>query len=186
MLITEQYSKGAIQRHLKQGGIIAYSTESCFGLGCDPSNIHALARLIRMKGRSPNMGLILIASQYQQLKPFIGKLNPAEINTAREKWPGPHSWIMPASQKCPGLLTGGRSTIACRVTAHLPAARLCDLIGQAIVSTSANFSGRPALKTAQQVSRCFGRRVMVIHGRIGTRKTPSRIQDIKTGTVIRA
>jgi L-threonylcarbamoyladenylate synthase len=175
----------SLRAHLKRGGLIAYPTESCYGLGCDPRNPRALKRLIRLKGRGATKGLLLIADHFKRLQPFVTPLPAVERARMQKSWPGPVTWVVPASSACPPLLTGGRPTIAVRVTAHPGAARLCRSLGMALVSTSANKSGRRPAKTAAECRRIFGARVRVIAGRIGTRKRPSTLIDLATGTLLR-
>ncbi|MEQ1592814.1 MAG: L-threonylcarbamoyladenylate synthase [Thiobacillaceae bacterium] len=170
---------------LRRGGIVAYPTESCYGLGCDPRNAHALKHLIRLKGRDAAKGLLLIADRLNRLQPFMRPLNAIDLVRVRRTWPGPVTWIVPASATCPAPLTGGRATIAVRVTAHPDAARLCRTLGTALVSTSANKSGKKPAQTAAECRRIFGARVRVIDGRIGTRKRPSTLIDLATGTILR-
>ena len=170
---------------LRRGGIIAYPTESCYGLGCDPRNPRALQRLIRLKGRSTAKGMLLIADHFKRLKPFVRPLHAADLARMQHSWPGPVTWVVPASNACPPLLTGGRPTIAVRVTAHPVAARLCRSLGMALVSTSANKSGKKPAKTAAECRRIFGAQVRVIAGRIGQRRRPSTLIDLATGTLLR-
>jgi L-threonylcarbamoyladenylate synthase len=170
---------------LRRGGIIAYPTESCYGLGCDPRNSRALKRLIRLKGRDAVKGLLLISDRLNRLQAFMRPLNAINLAQVRRTWPGPVTWIVPASAACPAMLTGGRATIAVRVTAHPDAARLCRTLGTALVSTSANKSGKKPAQTAAECRRIFGARVRVIDGRIGTRKRPSTLIDLATGTILR-
>jgi len=174
-----------LRAYLRGGGLIAYPTESCYGLGCDPRHPRALKRLIRLKGRGAAKGLLLIADHYKRLQPFVHALSPADRARMQQSWPGPVSWVVPASAACPPLLTGGRPTIAVRVTAHAEAARLCRRLGMALVSTSAHKSGKKPAKTAAECRRIFGAQVRVIDGRIGTRKRPSTLIDLATGTVLR-
>jgi L-threonylcarbamoyladenylate synthase len=175
----------ALRGYLRRGGVIAYPTESCYGLGCDPRNVRALRRLIALKGRSAAKGMLLIADRFRRLAPFVGALGRADLARMQRSWPGPVTWVVPASARCPSLLTGGRPTLAVRVTAHRGAAGLCRRLGMALVSTSANKSGRKPAKTAAECRRIFGARVRVIGGRIGTRKRPSTLIDLATGTILR-
>jgi len=174
-----------LQHFLRRGGVIAYPTESCFGLGCDPRNPRAVQRLLRIKGRPERKGLILIASKLSQLKSYLKPLSSAQTAQLHSKWPGPHTWLVPASHNCPFWLTGRHSTLAVRVTAHPPAARLCREAGMALVSTSANRSGQKSAKTARECARLFGKQVRVIPGRIGKQRKPSTIQDLATGKILR-
>lgn len=176
---------GALRAHVRRGGLIAYPTESCYGLGCDPRNSRALKRLIRLKGRSAAKGLLLIADRYRRLKPFVRPLHAADLARMKRSWPGPVTWAVPASAACLPQLVGGHATIAVRVTAHADAARLCRSLGMALVSTSANKSGRKPAKTAAECRRIFGAQVRVIGGRIGRRRRPSTLIDLATGTILR-
>ena len=177
--------KRAIRAHLARGGLVAYPTASCYGLGCDPLNYRAIRRLLRLKGRTRSKGLIVIGSRQKQLAPYVARLPAATWEKAAATWPGPHTWLMPASRKTPAWLRGAHDSIAVRVDAHPDAARLCHALGYALVSTSANRSGRQSLKTYRQVARAFGRRVLVRPGRIGGARAPSTIHDVRTGRRLR-
>lgn len=174
-----------LRAHLVRGGLVAYPTESCYGLGCDPRQPHALRRLIAAKGRSAAKGLLLIAASWAQLQPYVARLPAGQLARMKRSWPGPVTWVVPASRRCPALLTGGRPTVAVRVTAHPDAARLCRTLGMALVSTSANKRGRPAAQTAAECRRIFGTRVRTLDGRIGTRRRPSTLIDLATGKILR-
>ncbi len=174
-----------IRKHLQRGGVIAYPTESCYGLGCDPMNPHAVRRVLKLKKRSPSKGLILIAAHQRQLRPYLAALAPALATRMRSRWPGPHTWLVPASARCPQALSGAHDTVAVRVTAHRGAADLCKAADMALVSTSANLSGGKPAKTAEECRRLFGKRVLVIPGPIGSRRRPSTIQDLVTGKILR-
>jgi len=175
----------ALRAHLRRGGLIAYPTESCYGLGCDPRNPRALKRLIKLKGRDAAKGLLLIADHPKRLRAFMRPLSAADRARIQRSWPGPVSWVVPASAACSPLLTGGRTTLAIRVTAHPDAARLCRTLGMALVSTSANKTGKKPAQTAAQCRRMFGARVRVIAGRIGQRRRPSTLIDLATGKILR-
>lgn len=171
----------ALRHHLAQGGVIAYPTESCYGLGCDPRNARAVAAILRLKGRPKARGLILIGSEPAQFTRYL-----AEPPSAwPQYWPGPTTLLLPAAPDCPKWLTGRHAKLAVRVTAHPEAARLCDALGMALVSTSANRSGEVMLKTAAACRREFGDAVRVLDGRIGQRRRPSTIIDPSSGGVLR-
>lgn len=174
-----------IRSHLRRGGVLAYPTESCYGLGCDPRKRQAVKRVLALKQRSQSKGLILIAANVQQLRPYLAKLTPELDTRMRARWPGPHTWLVPASRHCPPWLRGDHPTLAVRVTAHRGAAELCRLAGMALVSTSANLSGGKPARTRAECLRLFGRRALVLPGRIGTRRRPSTIQDLVSGKIIR-
>ncbi|MCB5185348.1 Sua5/YciO/YrdC/YwlC family protein [Methylobacillus gramineus] len=175
----------ALQHFLRSGGVIAYPTESCFGLGCDPSNRLAVQRLLRIKGRPQRKGLIVIASRFPQLKPYIAPPSAAQQQQLFSRWPGPHTWLVPTADNCPAWLKGRHTSLAVRVTAHKYAAQLCRSTRMALVSTSANHNGRVPAKTTRDCYRLFGHSVKVLPGRTGGASKPSTIQDLLTGKILR-
>ena len=104
----------------EQGEVIGYPTEAVFGLGCDPDIADAVNNVLAIKTRPQDKGLILIAATFEQLLPYIdiSELEPEIINKVHATWPGPYTWIMPKAKTTPDYLTGGRNTIAVRVSAH--------------------------------------------------------------------
>ena len=179
----------AFQRRLRarfrQGGLIAYPTESCFGLGCDPRNYRAVRQLLRLKRRPQAKGLILVADAFQHLARYLAPLDGAAQRLTAATWPGPHTWLIPASRKTLPWLRGQHRSIAVRVTAHPVAAALSHVLNSALVSTSANLAGQKPLKTQAACVRAFGNKVLVVPGKIGARKNPSTIQDLVSGKILR-
>jgi len=173
-------------RHLKAGGIIAYPTEAVMGLGCSPANKKAVARLLALKQRPWQKGLILVAADYAQLEPFLEPLTPSIEKRIFAVWPGPVTWLLPAKPTVPYWLRGQSSKLAVRVTAHPQTVALCQHWGGALVSTSANISGQPAPKTTLKVRRTFGQSIdYILPGAVGGRQNPSEIRDAFTNTVLR-
>lgn len=174
-------------RIIHTGGIVAYPTEAIFGLGCDPLNLETVWRLIGLKQRSIDKGLVLIASDINQLLPFIKTLDRKTKDKVMATWPGPVTWLLPAHPLVSPLLRGAHDTIAVRITAHPVAARLCHTLGQALVSTSANIAERRPAKNTFEVRRNFGDTIdYLLPGRTGERQQPSEIRDALTDKVIRA
>jgi L-threonylcarbamoyladenylate synthase len=168
---------------LRRGGVIAYATESCFGLGCDPRNRRAALRLIRLKQRAANKGLILIAADPQQLAPYVAHFPRKALAT----WPGPHTWLLQPTAAVPPWVRGRHPRIAVRVTRHAQAAALCHAAAMALVSTSANRAGERPARSYTEVLRRFGAALdYVLPGRIGDLKAPTPITDAITGQVVRA
>lgn len=171
---------------LREGGIAAWPTEGVYGLGCDPANQAALSRLAVLKGRAAAKGFILIADGIARLEPLLAPLAPELRARLLATWPGPVTWVCPAHSGLPPLVTGGRETVAVRVTAHPLAATLCRLSGTALVSTSANRSGEPPLMTAGEVAACFGDEIdIILEGETGGLGGPTEIRDVLTGAVLR-
>ena len=172
---------------LAGGGVIAYPTEAVWGLGCEPLNRHACGRVLAMKRRARRKGFILIASEVAQVEPFLAAIAPAQLKPALASWPGPHTWLLPVASWVPRYLTGSRSTIAVRVTAHPAARALCQAWGGPLVSTSANASGREPARTALQVQRQFGAQLdYLLPGALGGLTRPTPIRDLASGKVLRA
>jgi len=184
-LLRHSVSARRIAAYLRRGGLIAYPTESCYGLGCDPDNRSAVLRLLRLKQRPQHKGLILIASHYRQIARYLQPLNVAQQRQLQEAGVQAITYLMPAHHSAPRWLRGAHDTLAVRLTAHLQAAQLCRSANSALVSTSANRSGQRPTRTYAQCQRLFGRKVWVLPGRVGKRKKPSTIRAWVNGQVIR-
>ena len=182
-------SPAAAARAVKNGGVIAYPTEAVFGIGCLPEDVRALSRVMEIKKRDPAKGVIVIGGSFAEVAPFLDMaLIPKELLTMmRDFWPGPVTCVLPARKGLPDLLTGGRSTLAVRVSAHPPVADLCRLSGSALVSTSCNVSGKPPLRTAREVRDSFPPDTFdcILDLPCGNNLRPSRIIDGLTGRVLR-
>ncbi|WP_347262392.1 Sua5/YciO/YrdC/YwlC family protein [Rudaea sp.] len=173
---------------LKGGGVIAYPTEAVFGLGCDPRDEAAVARVFELKQRPPAQGVLLIGCDFAQVETYIDLARvPAEaLARARASWPGPHTWVFPRSAATPEWLARGHAGIALRVTAHPLAAALCRAFGGALVSTSANRHGEPPARSAADVQAAFGAEVAyILAGETGGLARPTPIRDAVTGEEIR-
>ena len=173
---------------LKNGGVIAYPTEAVFGLGCDPNHENALKKIHTLKSRPKGMGLIIIASHFEMLLPYIelDKITDDRLREIRASWPGPYTWVFPAKPGFSDWLYGKNQTLAVRITAHPLARLLCDTYGTPIVSTSANLHLLPPAKTTEEVFAYFGSQIdEIIPGRLGGLTKPTEIRDALTGKVIR-
>ena len=171
---------------LKQGGIIAYPTEAVFGLGCDPDNEAALQRLLQLKQRPADKGLILVAASLEQLQPYLQLLAPEVLQRLQASWPGPVTWLCPARESVSSLLRGEHSSLAVRVSAHPVVQQLCRRYGKPVVSTSANLSGAPPATTGEEVRQALGDAVdFIVPGEVGGAARPSEIRDALTNVIIR-
>lgn len=170
---------------MQDGGVIAYPTEGVFGLGCDPHQHDAVLRILALKQRPADAGLILIAADREQLDQWI---NPsADEERALSSAGAFITWVVTAASGCPDWITGSRSTCAVRITQHPVAAALCREAGQPLVSTSANRHGQRAATSALSVRRTFGRQVnFIVPGTTGAAPGASEIRSARTGAVFRA
>ena len=174
---------------LRTGGVIAYPTEGVWGLGCDPCNETAVLRLLAIKQRTPDKGLILAASQLEQLRPFVDitRLPADRLAEVLATWPGPHTWVMPATPAAPNWITGAHAGIAVRISAHPQVVELCNAFGGAIVSTSANHAGQPAPSARDALDPTLVDAVDgVTGGETGDLSSPTAIRDAVNGQILRA
>lgn len=177
-------------RVLHHAGIIAYPTEAVYGLGCDPLNAAAVLRLLALKKRPMEKGLILIASDFQQLAPFVRTPDADMMRRINATWPGPITWLLPAKAETPAWLRGTHDSLAVRVTAHPQAAALCRAFGGALVSTSANPAGQPPARQPLRIRHYFnhysnGPLDYILHGAVYSHTKPTEIRDALSGKIIR-
>ncbi len=171
---------------LQQGGVIAYPTEAVYGLGCDPANHQAVQKLLDLKQRDRDKGLILIAAEFEQLTPFLAEIDISLKEQVLATWPGPVTWLWPARSGVSSWLRGEHATIAIRVTEHPLVAQLCRAFGGALVSTSANLSGNPPARNADQVRAQFEDQLdYVLKGEVGGLAMPTQIRDVVSGRFLR-
>lgn len=172
--------------HLVKGGVIAYPTEHCFGLGCDPLNEDAVHRILAIKQRNVAQGLILIAASIDHVEQYACLQEAPLVKKVESTWPGPNTWLLPKQTNTPAWLSGEHQSIAMRVTAHSLGQKLCQQFGGAIVSTSANRHGQPALLSAAQVEQEMGGELdYIIAADVGGDAHPSIIRDAITGEQLR-
>lgn len=171
---------------LHQGRVLAYPTEGVWGLGCDPDNTEALQRLLALKLRAPEKGLILIAASIEQFEPWLRGLDTASLERLRASWPAALTWLVPDNGRTHPLVRGEHDRVALRVTPHPLVIALCETFGGPIVSTSANRAGEPSATTAEEVFRAFqGESLSLLDGTTGGRTQPSDIRDLATGKWLR-
>jgi len=173
---------------LRRGGVIAYPTEAVWGLGCDPRDETAVMRLLALKQRPVEKGLILIAGALAQ---FDGLLDWQALPNDRAEamfatWPGPHTWIVPTTGRVPHWITGAHDGVAARVSAHPQVIALCEAFGGPLVSTSANPSGLAPPKSLDAFDARLRERIDgIVDGHTGGLERPTPIRDARSGAVLR-
>ncbi|CAL4325539.1 Threonylcarbamoyl-AMP synthase [Buchnera aphidicola (Protaphis terricola)] len=174
-------------QHLYSKKVIAYPTESMFGLGCDPDSKKAVRNLLILKKRSIEKGFILVSSNYKQIKKYIDetKISINQKKIMFKLWPGPVTFLLPSNPLVPYWLTGRFNTIAVRISNHFSIIKLCNIFGKPLISTSANFSNMPPCRTKRDVLKNFGEKFPLLNGKIGNEKNPSKIINIIDGKLIR-
>ncbi len=139
---------------VRHGGVIAYPTDTVYGLGCDPMNSSAVDYLNVLKQRDPDKGLILIANKLEHFSDYIKELN-REDQIKVQQTETPTSWIVPAKKNIPLWLTGNNQTLAIRITQHPIVSELCNQLHHPLVSSSANPGGKKPALNALQLHRYF-------------------------------
>ncbi len=168
---------------LMQGGVIAYPTESSYGLGCDAFNREAVLKIARLKKRDPNKTFLMLIANYQQAQHLIAKDSLHLLEKAKEYWPGPYTLLFPAADTCPEWLQH-KGKIALRITSNSIASTLCKTISHPIISTSANIQGQAALMQAEGIKKVFPNISAIIAGQPEGKK-PSTIIDLNDNKTIR-
>ncbi|SEF89066.1 translation factor SUA5 [Alcanivorax sp. DSM 26293] len=184
-LVMYQHLHSAAQI-IQAGGVVAYPTESVYGLGCDPFNESAVMHLLAIKERPVSKGLILIGADLSQLAPYL-RLTDSEHEQLAGQWPAPRTYLVEAGENVPAWVRGAFSKVAVRVPDHPLARDLCRAVGHPIISTSANISGRPAARNQFQVARQLGERLdFIVSGVCDRAAKPSTIIDLESGRILRA
>ncbi|WP_434779431.1 L-threonylcarbamoyladenylate synthase [Neisseria sp. Ec49-e6-T10] len=176
-----------LKAHLKRGGVCAYPTESCFGLGGLPTHPAAIRRILKLKKRPAHKGLIVIAHEFKQIQYLLKPLEQTQKQTVFSYWPGPYTFVLEASKRVLPQLRGvGNTNLAVRITAHEPASFLCYWLNSALISTSANVAKARSIKDIRTLKQKFGQNVLVVQAPLGKSKKPSTIIDLKQNKTLRS
>ncbi len=150
---------------LRQGGLLAFSTETYYGLGVDPFNTKALQRLFAVKQRATEKPVLVLVADQAQVPLVAAQVPEALQQLMQQFWPGPLTFVCPARPELPNLLTGGTGTIGVRQSPDPTTKRLLAAFAGPITATSANCSGQPAAVTAAEVEAIFGKQIdLIING----------------------
>ncbi|GLS90447.1 threonylcarbamoyl-AMP synthase [Psychromonas marina] len=175
---------------LHNEGVIAYPTESVFGLGCDPDCDLAIEKILQLKQRPAHKGLILIAANIEQLQHYadFSMLTEQQVTAIKNTWPGPFTWVVPAKKSLSKLISGDFDSVAVRVSDHPIVQQLCSQFAKPIISTSANLSGLEACTNAEQVKAMFIDNPLLattIDAEVSGLDNPSQIHHALTGKRLR-
>jgi len=165
-------------------GVISYPTESVFGLGCDPLSKIGIERILKLKQRSIDKGLIIVAGTLQQLMPYI-KLteNEKEIILTEQS---AITWLVKKSKLTPRWVSGVHTKVAVRISHHPLIINLCAELNQPIISTSANPAGAKPALTSEQSKTYFSTQVdYYLNDSTTISGQPTPIKDIETGQLFR-
>ncbi len=150
---------------IREGKLVAFPTETVYGLGADALNENAVRRIFQAKGRPPDNPLIIHIADFEQLYRLARDV-PKEARILAEKfWPGPLTFVLPKREDVPYVTTGGLDTVAVRMPANEIALSLIRMSGRPIAAPSANISGKPSPTSAEHVADDFyGRIECIING----------------------
>lgn len=173
---------------LRRGGVIGYPTEAVWGLGCDPFNESAVLRLLALKQRPVAKGLILVAADVTQLEGLVDwdALPDGRRDAVLASWPGPYTWVVPATRRVPRWITGDHADVAVRISAHPVVVAICTAFGAPLVSTSANPSGADAPRTLAEFDPALLAALdLMVPGETGGLLRPTAIRDARSGDALR-
>ena len=138
---------------IRHGGIIAYPTDTIYGLGCNPFDIEAVERINTIKQRPANKQFILLVAHIDQIRSLV--ILDSDQESLISQSTGPTSWIAKASQHAPCWLTDKDNSLTFRISKNETVEKLCSALGHAVISTSANTSGKKPAKNVLEIHRYF-------------------------------
>ncbi len=169
---------------IRHGGIIAYPTDTIYGLGCDPYNADAVASINDIKQRPRSKQFILLAGHIDQITPLVDldKEQLYKLTRTTE----PTSWVIDAKPSAPSWLISDSGTITIRISQQPDVQRLCRILGHAIISTSANPSGKPPARNSLELHKYFHHsldKILANHQKLTA--SPSKVIRLCDNHVIR-
>ena len=170
-------------RHLRQGGVVAFPTDTLYGLGADVFNEAGLRRIFNIKGRPENLALPVLVAHVEQAATVTQGFDQGARQLASVFWPGSLTLVLPKSSALSPLVTGGRDTVAVRLPDHWVPRQLAAGLGHPITGTSANRSGQPDLLSIAQVRKSLGDAVnYVVDAGPAPLGRPSTVVDLSNGS----
>ena len=170
---------------IKNGGLIAYPTETVYGLGADPYNSEAIQKIFTAKGRAEDKGIILLIRGADDLSRLICNISPTAQILIEAFWPGPLTLVFHANRDLSPALLGGRDTIALRHSSSPIATRLLSALGGPLTSTSANRSTEPPARSASEVENALGDHLdLILDGGPSASAIPSTLVDVSSDRAI--
>ncbi len=170
---------------IKNGGLIAYPTETVYGLGADPHNAEAIQKIFTAKGRAEDKGIILLIRGVDDLSTLVHTVSPTAQILIEVFWPGPLTLVFRANRDLSPALLGGRDTIALRHSSSSVATQLLTALGGPLTSTSANRSAEPPARSAYEVENALGDHLdLILDGGPSDTTLPSTLVDVSSDRAI--
>ena len=136
---------------IRRGGVVAIPTDALYCLVADPLNLHAVGKVFAAKGRETQRSLPLLVSDMMMAEDLVKETSSRFYMLGRKFWPGPLTLIVPSSARVPLRVTGNTGRLAVRVPRSKTAIALIEKLGQALIGTSANISGKPTARSGIEV-----------------------------------
>ena len=168
---------------IRAGELVAYPTETVYGLAADPFSVSAIEKLFAVKGRSSSVPILLVAGNIAQVEEVTDRISDRAKAYADRFWPGPLSLVLPKSASLPSQLCAGGPNVCVRIPAYERARALCLAFGHPITSTSANRSGAAAPSSPAQID--LDGVALCIDGGTLRPSLASTVFDPESGSVIR-
>jgi len=170
---------GHAAKLIANGGVIAFRTDTFYGLGADPLNADAVARITKLKDRGESQPILLLIGDTSDVDHLIVEKSEDFELVARSFWPGPLTIVGRAASKLPDELTAGTGTVGLRLPNDEDVRVLVRVCGGALTATSANLSGAPPARSAEQVADYFPTGIdLIINGGEVLAKEPSTVLDL--------
>ena len=170
---------------VSQGAIFGYPTDTIWGFGCHPLIASSVARILQIKNRSPDKGLILLSSRLEYCSAYP-HVEADELEPIRLPSDPPTTWLVAASESCPPWIRGTSPTVAIRITDHPLLQFMCDRLETPLVSTSANRAGKASVRNSIQMRKQFGTELdFIVSGFVTGSNQQSEIKSFLSGTTVR-
>lgn len=172
--------------YLKNGGVIAHQTDTVVGLACLPTHIKAIEKILKLKRRHKNKGLILLGSNIKQFKKYLPEnLDKNILQKLQQPTKTPTTWLVPTSKKISRLIRGKFDTVAMRITKNPEIVFLCQRLNSVLVSTSANIKNKPPATNILKLRSFFKNKLDFVVLKKVQNKQNSSIKNIMTNKKIR-
>lgn len=172
MLSSEE--KKLINETLENGGVIAFETDTVWGIGCLPEKKDAITKIYNLKNRDTSKPLILMSSEAKNLFPYVKTVPQTAKKLIEKHFPGALTIVLEKSEITPNSITAGKNTVGIRVPNHIQFKNLCEAInGKVLATTSANRSSEPPCKTYEEIRAKLGQNLGYILKNKGTNTSDS-------------
>lgn len=170
---------------LHHGGVIAFPTDTVYGIGASPEHPEALRRIYDLKGRSPDKPLPILIARIDVLDVLSPDVDERLVDLAERFWPGALTIVLPAADHLPAEVKAPDNTIGVRLPNHSIPLTIAERSGGAIATTSANFSGQDSAHSASEIRDAFGSQIdLILDGGFAPQSNPSTVIRVVDGEIV--